>query len=91
MKILVVGDPHGKLGKIKKLNLQNVDLKLITGDLGKADLARKRFFENLERRKKDLPELPDDAQYQKKVYDEIHYSTIDVLKPLSKYGPVYTL
>ncbi|MBU4069864.1 MAG: metallophosphoesterase [Nanoarchaeota archaeon] len=52
MKILVIGDPHGKLGKIKKLNLKNIDLKLITGDLGKADLARKRFFENLERRAK---------------------------------------
>jgi len=35
MKLLIIGDPHGKLPKkIPK----NVDLILITGDLGKANL-----------------------------------------------------
>ena len=39
MKVLVIGDPHGVLPK--KIP-RKVDLILITGDLGKADLARKR-------------------------------------------------
>ena len=88
MKVLVIGDPHGVLPKkIPK----KVDLILITGDLGKADLARKRFFENLERTRKGLPNLIEDAKYQKAIYDEIHYSTINVLKYFSKHNSVYTL
>ena len=49
MRILAIGDPHGDLSKIKKIPLKGVDLILLTGDLGKADLARKRYFENVER------------------------------------------
>jgi Icc-related predicted phosphoesterase len=45
MKILAIGDPHGDLKKIKKIPIEGVDLILITGDLGKADLLRKRVFE----------------------------------------------
>lgn len=88
MKILVVGDPHGKLPKkIPK----NVDLILCPGDIGKADLARKIFFENLERKRKGLDELEEDGKFQKRVYNEIHYSSINVLKHLSKIAPTYTL
>jgi predicted phosphodiesterase len=48
MKILALGDPHGKLPKnINSISKKNkIDLILITGDIGKAELARKRFFEN---------------------------------------------
>ncbi|MCK5150087.1 hypothetical protein KAJ87_04140 [Candidatus Pacearchaeota archaeon] len=46
MKILVVGDPHGS-EKVKNISLKGIDLVLITGDLGKADLARKMAFENV--------------------------------------------
>ncbi len=51
MKILIIGDPHGVLPKkIPK----NLDLIFIPGDLGKADLARKIAFENVERRRQGL-------------------------------------
>ena len=63
MRILVVGDPHGELGKIKKLDSKKIDLVLCTGDIGKADFARKRFFENIERKRKGLEELDYDLDY----------------------------
>ncbi|MFH1608024.1 MAG: metallophosphoesterase [archaeon] len=88
MKILVVGDPHGKLPKkIPK----NVDLILCTGDLGKADLARKKFFENVKREKKGLPEIENTRAFEKKVWEEVYYSSIKVAKHLSKVAPTYTL
>src|SRR3989344_5924147 len=91
MRILAIGDPHGDLSKIKKIPLKGVDLILLTGDLGKADLARKRFFENVERKKKGLPEFKDDATWAKKVHMQIHSSTINILKYLAKFAPVYTI
>ncbi|MDP2947543.1 MAG: metallophosphoesterase [Nanoarchaeota archaeon] len=88
MKILAIGDPHGKLPK----NIpKKFDFCIITGDLGKANLARKRFFENQKRKQNDLPGLEETETYTKEVYNEIHYSTISVLKFLSKFAPVYTI
>lgn len=91
MKILAVGDPHGDLKKIKKIPMKGVDLILVTGDLGKADLARKQAFENIERKKKGLPEKEYTNKQRKAEIMEIHNSTISVLKYLSKYAPVYTI
>ncbi len=91
MRILAIGDPHGDLKKIKKISIRNLDLILLTGDLGKADLARKRFFENVERRKRGLEELEEDSKYAKAVHMEIHDSTIKILKYLSRYALVYTI
>lgn len=53
MKILAVGDPHGEINKIKNISLREIDLVLITGDIGKADFARKRFLRILKGKKKD--------------------------------------
>lgn len=91
MKVLIVGDPHGKLGKIKNLNLKKLDLILITGDLGKADLARKIAFENAKRRRKQLPEIEEDADFSKKVWKGIYNSSMRILKYLHKFAPTYTI
>ncbi len=91
MKILVIGDPHGDLTKLKRIPKKGPDLILLTGDIGKADLARKRAFENFERKKRGLEELEDDSKYIKNVYAEIHNSTLRVLRYLSKFAPVYTI
>lgn len=53
MKILAIGDPHGDLAKIKQIPTKGIDLILLTGDLGSANLMRKMFFEKIERQKKD--------------------------------------
>ncbi|MDO8529010.1 MAG: metallophosphoesterase [Nanoarchaeota archaeon] len=91
MKILVIGDPHGDLEKIKQIPIKGVDLILLTGDIGKADFARKRFFENVERKKQGLKELKYDGKASKIAYKEISDSTLNVLKYLSKFSPIYSI
>ncbi|MBS3075285.1 metallophosphoesterase [Candidatus Pacearchaeota archaeon] len=91
MKILAIGDPHGELGKIKKIPLNGTDLILLTGDIGKADLARKIYFDNIKRQQQGLADLKSGFKQQKEIYNEIHNSTISILKYLSKFAPVYTI
>ena len=91
MRICAIGDPHGNLEKIKRIPLKDVDLILLTGDLGKADLARERSFENTKRKQKELPDLEKDSEYTEKSWNEVHYSTIKILSYLSKYAPIYTI
>lgn len=88
MRILVVADPHGTI--VKNIP-KNLDLILINGDVGKADLARKRFFENQERKKQGLPELESDAKFERQVHKQIYDSTLKVLRYYSRFAPVYTL
>ena len=87
MRVLVIGDPHGVLPK----RIPKADLNLITGDIGKADLARKIAFENIERRKQGLKKRELTRLEAKKIHMEIHNSTIEILKSLSRYAPVYAL
>jgi len=91
MKILVIGDPHGDLDKVKKIPVKGIELIFLTGDLGKADLARKKYFENIEREKKGLPELEKGGKFVKAVHEEIHNSTLGILRYFSKFAPVYSL
>lgn len=90
MKILAIGDPHGS-EKVKRIPMKNVDLILLTGDIGKADLARKIYFENYNRKQQGLPELKETKKEKQIIHREIHYSTIDLLRYLSKHAPVYTI
>ncbi len=89
MRILAIGDPHGNVAKLRKIPKKGVDLILLTGDLGNADLARKIAFENVERRKKGLPEIKETPEIEKKMRDEIFYSSISVLNYCRKFAPVY--
>ena len=91
MRILTVGDPHGDIKKIKKIPVKGIDLILITGDLGKADFARKFSFENFRRKKEGLPELKFSKLETKNVYQEIYSSTLNVLKYFSKNIPTYSI
>jgi len=91
MKILAIGDPHGNLEKIKKIPTNGVDIILLTGDLGKADFARKRFFENIKRKTEGLPKLKYTSKDKKEEMTEINNSTLGVLKYLSKNAEVYAI
>jgi Icc-related predicted phosphoesterase len=88
MKILVIGDPHGS-EKVRKIPLKGIDMILLTGDIGKADLARKFAFENVNRLKQGLPEKEYTPSLRKAVFREVHSSTVNLLKYLSKHAPVY--
>jgi Icc-related predicted phosphoesterase len=91
MKILAVGDPHGDIKKVKKIPTNGIDLCLITGDLGKSDFVRQKVFENIKRQKEGLPKLESTKLDTKRIYQEIYFSTIDILKYLSKSAPTYSI
>lgn len=90
MNILIIGDPHGSK-KIKDIPVKDIDLILLTGDLGKADLARKMAFENINRVRQGLPEKEYTPQQERRAYVESHDSTVRLIKYLSKFAPVYTI
>ncbi len=91
MKILVIGDPHGDLEKIKKIPIKEVDIILLTGDLGSANLMRKFAFENIERQKKGLPKKEQTPKQKKAAFMEAYTSTMHIIKYLKKFAPVYTI
>ncbi|MEN7982309.1 MAG: metallophosphoesterase [Nanoarchaeota archaeon] len=92
-KILILGDPHGKLPKnINSIVKQNkIELIIITGDIGKSDLAKKQFLEDIKRKKQGLSEKIHSKKEVKKAWMEIYNSTIKTLKGLSKLAPVYLI
>jgi Icc-related predicted phosphoesterase len=90
VKILAVGDPHGS-EKIKKIPNKGFDFVLLTGDLGKADFARKFFFDNLERKREGLPEKDYSKKEAKATYKEIADSTLEVIKYFSKNSSAYSI
>lgn len=67
---------------------KNVDLVLCAGDLGKADLARKRFFENLARTKKGLKEIPNDKKHMRAILNGLKVGFLEhfLEKPMGKKG-----
>lgn len=90
MRILAIGDPHGSK-KIREMPLRDADLILLTGDIGKADLARKFAFDNISRKKQGLPKLKLNASQARAMHLEIHRSTLDVFRYLSRHAPVYSI
>ncbi|MCK4650533.1 metallophosphoesterase [Candidatus Pacearchaeota archaeon] len=91
MKICAIGDPHGDLKKIRKIPLTKSDIILITGDAGKADFARNRFFENIKRKDNGLKELEYTAKDNKLAHMEIFNSSLEVWKYASKFAPTYSI
>ncbi len=91
MRILAIGDLHGSLKRIKKIPVKDVDLILLTGDLGRANLMRKMAFENIEREKKGLEEKEFSPRERKKAFMEAYDSSLKVVRYLSKFAPVYTI
>ncbi|MEK6935889.1 MAG: metallophosphoesterase [Nanoarchaeota archaeon] len=91
MKILAIGDPHGDLDKIKRIPIKNIDLILLTGDLGSADLIRKMAFENIDRQKQGLDKKEFLSSMKKKGYLEVYNSSLKVVKYLANLAPVFLI
>ncbi|MAH47542.1 hypothetical protein CMI37_17105 [Candidatus Pacearchaeota archaeon] len=83
VKILAIGDPHGKLPK--NLPRKNIDLILLAGDIGKSDLARKIYLIN------KLNGIEPSAKEEVAAHKEIYDSTIKLLKKLSQKNEVYLI
>ena len=91
MKICAIGDPHGDLEKIKQIPLSDVDLILLTGDLGGANLMSNRAFENIKRKQKGVQEIAYSPTQKKKAFMEAYTSAIKMIKYLKKFAPVFTI
>lgn len=91
MRILAIGDLHGSLKKLKKVDVKDVDLILLTGDLGKSDLAREMSLGNLVRRKKGLKEKEFSIRKRKRAFMEIFKSSVKVVRYLSRFAPIYLI
>jgi len=91
MKVLAIGDPHGDLKKVKTIPIDDVDLILLTGDLGSANLMRKMAFDNIERQKKGLEEKEYSPHQRKRAFMEAYSSSMKVVKYLARFAPVYTI
>ena len=91
MKICAIGDPHGSLDKIKQIPLSDVDLILLTGDLGSANLMRKMVFDNIEIKKHGLDDVEYSPTQKKKAFMEAYTSTMKIVKYLRRFAPVFTI
>ncbi len=89
VKILIIGDPHGKIPRTKKFkkNAEKADFILITGDIGKCDLARKQAFKEANNEN----ETSLNKKQEKAIYNEIYSSSMEVLNFLKKFAPVYLI
>lgn len=89
MKIVAIGDPHGDLQKIRKIPLHGVDLILLTGDLGQADVLRRRAMDYLS--------ITDPSPAMRKSHAEgfrqafmLYYDTsLEALRYLASHGPLF--
>ncbi len=91
MKVLAIGDPHGDLEKVKRIPAKDVDLILLTGDLGSASLMRKMAFENVDRQKQGLEPKEFSPSQKKRAFMEAYTSSMKVVKYLARFAPVYTI
>ncbi len=88
MRFLIIGDPHGEIKKLRKIPLNDVDLILLTGDLGSSDLMRKMAFNNVEREKRGIPKKEYSPKQKKKAFMEAYNSSLNIVRYLAKFAPV---
>lgn len=91
MRICAIGDPHGSLDKVKQVPLSDVDLILLTGDLGSANLMRRMAFDNIERKKRGLDKIEYSVDQKKKAFMEAYNSTMKLINYLRRFANVFTI
>ena len=91
MKILAIGDPHGDIDALKKINYENVDLILLPGDIGNANLIRKMAYGNINRKKEGLPEIKYSKNEEKEGFMQVYNTSMEVIKYLAGFAPVYLI
>lgn len=91
MKILAIGDPHGNVAALKEIPKKDVSAILVTGDIGKADLARTFAFRRIDREKQGLPKVEETADEARQMHYEIYDSSVAVMKYLGSVAPSFTI
>ena len=91
MKILAIGDPHGNIEALKKIDYSGVDLILLPGDTGDARLIRKMAYTNIDRKKRGLNEIEYSEEEQKEGFMQVYETSVEVVRYLSSKAPVYLI
>jgi Icc-related predicted phosphoesterase len=91
MKLAVIGDPHGDLEKIERIPLDSVDLVLMTGDLGRADIFRKIAFKYLgSSQHRFVTGSPESGEFQQAFLD--YYKTaVKLVRHIAAHSQVFTI
>jgi len=87
MKIVIIGDPHGDLRRIRKIPIKGADLILLTGDLGDAGLMRRLAFSKNLKKKRGSPA----TAIEIRAFFQAYESTMKLMKYLSHFAPVFTI
>jgi Icc-related predicted phosphoesterase len=88
MKIAAIGDPHGDLEKIRKIPLDGVDLILLTGDLGQADILRKQAMQFLAIQRPSAAEKKACAQGFRQAFQRYYDTSLETLRYLAGKSPM---
>jgi Icc-related predicted phosphoesterase len=89
MKIAAIGDPHGNLDKIRKIPLEQVDLVLLTGDLGQTDILRKQAFRYLSIPNPGPTEKQSHAEGFRQAFLTAHETALKLAGYLAGFCPVF--
>ena len=91
MKLAVIGDPHGDLEKIEHIPLDDVDLVLMTGDLGRADIFRKIAFKYLgSSQRRFVTGSPESEEFQQAFLDS-YYTAVKLVRHIAVHSQVFTV
>ncbi len=91
MKIAAIGDPHGDLEKTGCIPFKDIDLVLMTGDLGRADILRKLAFQYIgsvgRRSLKGSPQ----AEEFRQAFLNSYNTAIKLVAHIAGHCPVFTV
>jgi Icc-related predicted phosphoesterase len=91
MKIAVIGDPHGDLEKIQRIPLEGVDLVLLTGDLGRADILRKIAFKYIGDSRRRFKQGSPESQAFQQAFLDSYDTAVKLVRHLARNCPVFTV
>jgi Icc-related predicted phosphoesterase len=91
MKLAVIGDPHGDLEKIQRIPLDGVDLVLLTGDLGRADILRKIAFKYIgDSHRRFMQGSPESEAFRQAFLDS-YTTAVKLVRHIAEYSQVFTV
>ena len=91
MRIVAIGDPHGDLEKIERIPLKDVDLVLMTGDLGRADILRKLAFTYIGSAGKGSLKGSPQAEEFRQAFLNSYNTAVKLVAHVARHCPVFTV
>jgi Icc-related predicted phosphoesterase len=91
MRIAAIGDPHGDLDKIERIPLDQIDLVLMTGDLGRADILRKMALRFLAEAEKGALRGSPQAEEFRQAFLSSYNTAVKLVEHIAGLCPVFTV